>query len=170
MSVEERNNMIIVHMPFIKMLAGKYGRGKYAEDLIQEGVLGLIKAWDGYDPSRNTKFLTYAGSWIKAYMIRWLNKTDNHPVSYEDDALKYIGDPKERCGEINAMLVDVQRKICEDLKECGASKRDIDIILSRYLSEAPLTLQELGDRYSISRERVRQLEARMLARFKNKIL
>ena len=36
----------------------------------------------------------------------------------------------------------------------------------RWLSEDPLTLQELGDRYSVSRERARQLEKRMLDRLK----
>jgi len=38
--------------------------------------------------------------------------------------------------------------------------RERDIITERRLNEDPITLDELGKRYSISRERVRQLEAR----------
>ena len=36
--------------------------------------------------------------------------------------------------------------------------RDLEIFTDRMLAEDPLTLQELGERYGVSRERVRQLE------------
>jgi len=42
----------------------------------------------------------------------------------------------------------------------GLSERERDIIVERRLSEDPVTLEELGQRYGISRERVRQLEVR----------
>jgi RNA polymerase sigma-32 factor len=44
--------------------------------------------------------------------------------------------------------------------------REQTIFRERWLSEEPLTLQELGDRYHVSRERARQLEKRMLDRLK----
>jgi RNA polymerase sigma-32 factor len=44
--------------------------------------------------------------------------------------------------------------------------REQAIFRERWLSEEPLTLQELGDRYNVSRERARQLEKRMLDRLK----
>ena len=40
--------------------------------------------------------------------------------------------------------------------------RERDIVEQRRLSESPQTLQDLGERYGISRERVRQIEARAL--------
>lgn len=40
--------------------------------------------------------------------------------------------------------------------------RDLDIFNDRMLSENPLTLQEIGDRYQITRERARQIEARIM--------
>jgi RNA polymerase sigma-32 factor len=40
------------------------------------------------------------------------------------------------------------------------------IFNKRLLAEEPLTLQELGDHYSISRERVRQLESRLKKKLK----
>ena len=42
------------------------------------------------------------------------------------------------------------------------SPRERDIIMSRQLAENPETLEILGEKYSISRERVRQIEARAL--------
>jgi len=44
--------------------------------------------------------------------------------------------------------------------------REQTIFRERWLTEDPLTLQELGDRYNVSRERARQLEKRMLDRLK----
>ncbi|MFT3692995.1 MAG: RNA polymerase factor sigma-32 [Kofleriaceae bacterium] len=44
--------------------------------------------------------------------------------------------------------------------------REQTIFRERWLSDEPLTLQELGDRYNVSRERARQLEKRVLDRLK----
>jgi RNA polymerase sigma-32 factor len=44
--------------------------------------------------------------------------------------------------------------------------REQTIFRERWLTDEPLTLQEIGDRYSVSRERARQLEKRMLDRLK----
>ena len=40
--------------------------------------------------------------------------------------------------------------------------RDLDVFNDRMLAEKPLTLQEIGDRYGISRERARQIEAKIM--------
>lgn len=47
------------------------------------------------------------------------------------------------------------------------SGKDLDIFDSRIMSETPLTLQELGDKYGISRERVRQIQEKIVKRIKS---
>jgi RNA polymerase sigma-32 factor len=44
--------------------------------------------------------------------------------------------------------------------------RDLEILDERLLSEDPITLQELGDRYGVSRERVRQIEEALKKRLR----
>lgn len=44
--------------------------------------------------------------------------------------------------------------------------RDLEIFDARLMAETPLTLQEIGDRYGITRERARQLEARIMTKLK----
>ncbi len=45
--------------------------------------------------------------------------------------------------------------------------REAEIFAERLMAEEPLTLQELGDRYGVSRERVRQMEAAMKKRLRD---
>ena len=46
------------------------------------------------------------------------------------------------------------------------SGKEADIFDNRIMAEKPLTLQELGDRYSISRERVRQIQEKIVKNLK----
>lgn len=49
------------------------------------------------------------------------------------------------------------------------SDREKIILEERILNDAPLTLQEIGEKYGITREAVRQMEARLLKKIKNKM-
>ena len=40
-------------------------------------------------------------------------------------------------------------------------ERELDIVRERLLNDAPATLQEIGEKYGISRERARQIEERL---------
>jgi RNA polymerase sigma-32 factor len=55
--------------------------------------------------------------------------------------------------------MDRVREFAKELDE-----RDRRILEERILSEEPRTLQELGEAFGVTRERVRQLEARLVAR------
>jgi RNA polymerase sigma-32 factor len=48
--------------------------------------------------------------------------------------------------------------------------REREIFDERLLSESPVTLKDLGDRYGITKERVRQLESRLLKKLRNYLL
>ena len=56
----------------------------------------------------------------------------------------------------------------EKIRQFGETLRDKDRLIfeQRLLAEEPLTLQEIGDKYGISRERVRQIESRVKRRLK----
>jgi RNA polymerase sigma-32 factor len=44
--------------------------------------------------------------------------------------------------------------------------KDLEIFDKRMLAEDPITLQELGDHFGVSRERVRQLESRIAGKLR----
>ncbi len=63
---------------------------------------------------------------------------------------------------------EFRSQVSERIREFGATLKDKDRVIfdHRLLAEDPLTLQEIGDRYGISRERVRQIENRVKRKLK----
>ncbi|MEI6126300.1 MAG: sigma factor-like helix-turn-helix DNA-binding protein, partial [Pseudomonadota bacterium] len=45
-------------------------------------------------------------------------------------------------------------------------KKEFEILETRILSDSPVTLQSIGDKYGISKERVRQVESRLIGKIK----
>jgi RNA polymerase primary sigma factor len=70
---EARDRMVTSNLRLVIALARRYqGMGLSLLDLIQEGVLGLIRAVDKYEWRRGFKFSTYATWWIRQGIQRAL--------------------------------------------------------------------------------------------------
>ncbi len=68
---EARDQMVRANLRLVVNIARSYtGKGLGLQDLIEEGNLGLLRAVEGFDPSMNTRFSTYASFWIKQSMKR----------------------------------------------------------------------------------------------------
>ncbi|HUQ08435.1 MAG TPA: RNA polymerase factor sigma-32 [Kofleriaceae bacterium] len=93
------------------------------------------------------------------------------PVTSDDDGsrsrLDYIPsdtvrpDQAVEQGEFAALLKDKLETFAATLEG-----REQTIFRERWLTDAPRTLQEIGDEYGVSRERARQLEKRLLGRLR----
>jgi RNA polymerase sigma-32 factor len=66
--------------------------------------------------------------------------------------------------ELQALL---KEKLAEFRKTLAGKEKDVAIFDMRLVADDPLTLQDLGDKFGISRERVRQLEQRLLQRLRD---
>lgn len=71
---------------------------------------------------------------------------------------------------IDDVLADeqIQKVFSEHLQEFRATLkgRDLEVFDTRMMAESPLTLQEIGDKYGITRERARQIETNILKKLK----
>src|SRR5208282_3465895 len=66
-----RDRMVRANLRLVVNIARSYtGKGLGLQDLIEEGNLGLLRAVEGFDPSMNTRFSTYASYWIKQSIKR----------------------------------------------------------------------------------------------------
>jgi RNA polymerase primary sigma factor len=73
---EARDQMVRANLRLVVNIARGYtGKGLGLQDLIEEGNLGLLRAVEGFDPSMNTRFSTYASYWIKQSIKRALINT-----------------------------------------------------------------------------------------------
>src|SRR3954453_12909697 len=73
---EARDRMVRANLRLVVNIARSYtGKGLALQDLIEEGNLGLLRAVEGFDPSMNTRFSTYASYWIKQSIKRALVNT-----------------------------------------------------------------------------------------------
>lgn len=75
-----RNDIVLRYMDIVKYVAvstrGVYCKYAETDDIVNEGVLALIKAVETYDLQRGVKFETYAAIKIKGAIIDFVRKQD----------------------------------------------------------------------------------------------
>ena len=91
-----RDRLVEAFMPSIASVARIY-RGSPAVDrveLMQEGVVGLLRALQRYDPTRGTPFWAYASWWVRQAMQQLVAEL-TRPVVLSDRALRQLARVKD---------------------------------------------------------------------------
>lgn len=83
--------------------------------------------------------------------------------------VEFLATPDEESAEDQLAKRQIETLLLDKLPEIRKilTKRELEIFDQRIFSETPLTLQEFGERYSISRERVRQIEQSIIKKIRN---
>ena len=173
----ERNLRLVVY------IARRFeNTGVGIEDLISIGTIGLIKAINTYQPSKNIKLATYASRCIENEILMHLRKTTNlkSEVSF-DEPLNTDWDGNELLlsdilGTDSDLVMkpieeDVDRKLLSDALE-KLEDRERHIITLRFGLEGQRshTQKEVADSLGISQSYISRLEKRIIARLKRQIL
>ncbi len=174
-----RRRLVQHNLAFVVAIARKQRRGTVRlDDVIQEGNVGLMRAVEKFDPDAGTRFSTYAVWWIRAYIGKYLKEarstvrpqsgTVAQPDLSLDSAIDEEGDathldrieddgpgPEDTylSSEGDREVRDALGKVRKRIGELGW-----DIVHNRLEQDQPRTLEEIGKRWGVSRERVRQVE------------
>jgi RNA polymerase primary sigma factor len=181
-----REQLITANLRFAFSVAKKYqNRGLPLDDLISEANAGLCRAADKYDPDVGVNFISYAVWWIKQAILSSITTTGRSirlPLGRAADvarlakaqaALRQALDREPTVDEV-ARVCGLSVEMVQSLSALTYPERSLDEppardrkILSLYYgleTGEPLTLEEIGQLFGVSRERVRQLRDRALAR------
>ncbi len=175
-----RQKMVRHNLALVVAIARKQHRGAVRlEDLVQEGNIGLMRAVEKFDPRVGTRFSTYAAWWIRAYVGKYLKEArsavrpksgtvaqpdlsldapvgnDEGDVSHLERLADERPTPEESTVSSTSDLL-VRESLSKIRKRVGPL--GWDIIHSRLKQDPPQTLEQIGRRWGVSRERVRQVE------------
>jgi RNA polymerase sigma-32 factor len=97
------------------------------------------------------------------------------PIEAEEGESGTLGDlfpAKQDNAEEAVAAAEYRTLMSEKMREFARTLKGKDEVIfrTRLLAEEPVTLQEIGDQYGISRERIRQLESRLKKKLKDFLL
>ncbi|MBC7822180.1 MAG: sigma-70 family RNA polymerase sigma factor [Planctomycetaceae bacterium] len=170
-SLSIKNFLIRSNLRLVVSIAKKYVRpNTNFFEMVSDGNMSLIRAVDKFDFSRGNKFSTYASWAIMKNFARSIPAEHTLHERYKTGAeqvLQFSSDNRANQSQAerdNRTQHDMLMKILDRLES-----REREILMLHFglrPGVEPLTLEEVGHRFGVTKERVRQLEARGLKRLR----
>ena len=153
--------------------------------------MGLLRAIDKFDEAKDVKFISYAVWWIRQAMMEAIKKkkiitmVEIDPTQPNDTFMerKVSDDEDETVGGVNDTsfsnekeehkneLCMLQKEVVENVLK-SLNKREKEIIESYYGlgNNDELTLFEIGKKYNLSSERVRQIKLSAIRKLRSSMM
>ncbi len=166
-AVEVKNLLIRSNLRLVVSIAKKHVKpnGNFFE-MVSDGNISLIRAIEKFDYSRGFKFSTYATWAIMKNYARSIPAEHNLLDRYRTGSDEFfMSSPDQRSDQFEQELVNHRQHeaIIQILNRLD--ERERNIIMFRFglnQDTEPQTLEQLGGRFGVTKERIRQLESRAL--------
>ena len=183
---EEARKLLIEHnLRLVVYIAKKFDNtGVGVEDLISIGTIGLMKAINTFNPTKNIKLATYASRCIENEILMYLRRNNKTKLEVSiDEPLNVDWDGNELLlSDIlgtseDIIYKDIEKEVDRSLLRKALetlSEREQTIIRLRFGIDdklgQELTQKEVADLLGISQSYISRLEKKIMKRLKKEIL
>lgn len=165
----QRDELITKNMGYVVTLARQYKSDILStDDLVNEGVIGLVKAAEKYDASRGKPFVTFAAPYIRKSIETAISRLETSTNVRSTDESLPVGSRNNYTllnvlEDKNAEKADIvveENTLSEDLLRYRdtLNEREQRVINLYYgIGYERQTMAEIGEVLGLKRERVRQI-------------
>lgn len=157
--MEERvSELFSENIPLVSFVMRSYGFTNHylADDLRQEGLIGLMKASESHDPSKGFAFSSYATKCIRNRMLNYLDKESSvkrhlaYHKNVEDLEFQDNSPDLREVADLNDSIKQVRQSIESLSEELG--------LIFRYRFRDDLSYKKSGDILGVSPQTVMRRE------------
>ncbi len=170
-AVAVKNQMVRANLRLVVSIAKRHvGPADNFFELVSDGNMSLIRAAEKFDYARGNKFSTYASWAIMKNFARTIPDEHRRRDRFRTSQLETFTvaeDPRTDQHELESAQAQRQTQVDRILERLD--EREQKIIISRFgldHSHEPLTLKEVGEEMGVTKERIRQIEARALGKLR----
>ena len=189
-AVPARERLVRANLRLVAHVVQQISHKRTTEDSLQDGVVGLLRAAELFEPERGNRFTTFAVFWIRAIVARGWRKAEGasnslwaKDITYVSMSVPTVQNSVDEVGQSTKREVDEGHEgalLCTQIRaRLMLLNEQLDplqraVLWSRLLGDgsgAVRTLQEIGEEFGLTRESVRQVEKRLkpiLARWLNR--
>lgn len=138
------NELAIRYLRLVRICSRPYFlAGGDSEDLIQEGMMGLLSAIREYDPTLGSSFKNYAEICVKRRLLSAVKSASRLKHAFLNDGVSLEEILSEESRNLTAYSVEAFSRSPEEQVLARESKNDFISTFSRYLSRFEIKVLEL---------------------------
>ena len=166
-AVATKNQIVRANLRLVVSIAKRHvGQGENFFELVSDGNMSLLRAVEKFDFARGNKFSTYASWAIMKNFARTIPGEFKHRDRFRTSHEELFAATEQVRGDQIAEETAQSERISQIKQILGKlDEREQKIIIHRFgldHSHEPQTLKEVGAEMGVTKERVRQIEARAL--------
>jgi RNA polymerase primary sigma factor len=166
-----KNEIIRANLRLVVSIAKRqFGPGETFFELVSDGNMSLMRAAEKFDYARGNKFSTYASWAIMKNFARTIPDDHRYHDRFRTSQAEMFTTAEDvRSDQIEQETAQVQRESQVQRILDRLDDREQKIIVRRFglrRGQEPLTLKEVGAELGVTKERIRQIEARALSKLR----